>query len=143
MEEEKKTVVEAPKAATASAPVEEKPATNRPTGNPIYEPHGSKSAGRPGDRKFGDHKGRPGERRGGRGGFRREEDEYQDRVVDINKVCRVEMGGKHMRFDRRVGKEWTALLISTRSAVSRWAASICVSTLLSSSAMAKVTTASA
>jgi small subunit ribosomal protein S5 len=102
MEEEKKTVVEAPKAATASAPVEEKPATNRPTGNPIYEPHGSKSAGRPGDRKFGDHKGRPGERRGGRGGFRREEDEYQDRVVDINKVCRVEMGGKHMRFDALV-----------------------------------------
>ena len=67
MEEEKK-VVEAPKAETAA------PATttaNRPSGNPSYEPHGSKSAGRPGDRKFGDHKGRPGERRGGRGGFRR------------------------------------------------------------------------
>lgn len=98
MEEEKK-VVEAPKAETAA------PATttaNRPSGNPSYEPHGSKSAGRPGDRKFGDHKGRPGERRGGRGGFRREEDEYQDRVVDINKVCRVEMGGKHLRFDALV-----------------------------------------
>jgi small subunit ribosomal protein S5 len=62
----------------------------------------ARSAGRPGDRKFGDHKGRPGERRGGRGGFRSEEDEYQDRVVDINRICRVEMGGKHIRFDALV-----------------------------------------
>jgi small subunit ribosomal protein S5 len=101
MEEEKK-VVEAPKAETAAPATNSANTSNRPSGNPVYEPHGSKSAGRPGDRKFGDHKGRPGERRGGRGGYRREEDEYQDRVVDINKVCRVEMGGKHMRFDALV-----------------------------------------
>lgn len=71
-------------------------------GNPSYEPHGSKSASRPGDRKFGDHRGRPGERRGGRGGFRRQEDEYQDRVVDINRVSRTEQGGRHIRFDALV-----------------------------------------
>lgn len=104
MEETKKPVEQTSAAASvASTPktVEAKPAVNaaRPAGSSSYEPHGSKSAGRPGDRKFGNHNGRPGERRGGRGGFRREEDEYQDRVVDINRICRVEMGGKHIRFD--------------------------------------------
>ena len=55
-----------------SAPVEngEQPSQDRrPTGNPNYEPRGSRAAARPGDRKYGDRKGRPGERRGGRGGF--------------------------------------------------------------------------
>ncbi len=106
MEDTKKPVsapvsapVKAAETHEASAPV----SANKPhTGNPGYEPHGSQSASRPGDRKFGDHKGRPNERRGGRGGFRREEDEFQDRVVDINRVCRVEMGGKHVRFDALV-----------------------------------------
>jgi len=106
--EDTKKVVEAAK--PVSAPVASTPkndavpsASNaRPVAPVGYEPHGSKSAGRPGDRKFGNHNGRPGERRGGRGGFRREEDEYQDRVVDINRVCRVEMGGKHIRFDALV-----------------------------------------
>ncbi|MCQ2799597.1 MAG: 30S ribosomal protein S5 [Bacilli bacterium] len=50
----------------------------------------------------GDHRGgRPGERRGGRP-FRREEDDFNDRVVAINKVTKVVMGGKHMRFDALV-----------------------------------------
>lgn len=76
----------------------------RPTGNPDYEPHGARSSARPGDRKFGDHKGRPSERRGGRGGFRgqRPVDEYLDRVVSINRISRTQQGGKTMRFDALV-----------------------------------------
>lgn len=77
-------------------------AKRNPTGNPEREPAGSRTSDRPGSRKFGDHRGRPGERRGGRGGFRREEDDFNDRVVDINKVTKVVMGGKHMRFDALV-----------------------------------------
>lgn len=103
MEENKtvETVVTAPKAAEApKAPAMNSPAPR--SGNPHYEPHGSASSSRPGDRKFGDHKGRPGERRGGRGGFRREDSEYQDRVVDINRISRTEQGGKHIRFDALV-----------------------------------------
>ncbi len=37
------------------------------------------------------------DRRGGRG-FRRDQDPYQEEVVDINKVTKVVKGGKHMRF---------------------------------------------
>ena len=77
-------------------------AKRNPTGNPEREPAGSRTSDRPGSRKFGDHRGRPGERRGGRGGFRREEDDFNDRVVNINKVTKVVMGGKHMRFDALV-----------------------------------------
>ena len=77
-------------------------AKRNPTGNPEREPVGSRAGDRPGSRKFGDHRGRPGERRGGRGGFRREEDDFNDRVVNINKVTKVVMGGKHMRFDALV-----------------------------------------
>ncbi len=95
MEEEKKTGE-----ATAVASSEAKPAPR--TGNRNYEPHGSYGAGRPGDRKYGDHKGRPGERRGGRGGFRRDDDEFKDRVVDINRVSKTVSGGKHTRFDALV-----------------------------------------
>lgn len=98
MEEEKKVVAGENTSAKAENPTPAAPKT----GNRNYEPHGSYSAARPGDRKFGDRKGRPGERRGGRGGFRREEDEYQDRVVNINRVCRVVQGGKHVRFDALV-----------------------------------------
>jgi small subunit ribosomal protein S5 len=90
----------APKAEEAKSAAPK--AANGQNGNPGYEPHGNRSAARPGDRKFGGHNGRPGERRGGRGGFRRDEDEFQDRVVDINRICRVEMGGKHIRFDALV-----------------------------------------
>lgn len=97
MEENKEVAVKTAENQPANAPAEKKM-----TGNPGYEPHGSRYAERPGSRKYGDRKGRPGERRGGRGGFRREADEYQDRVVDINKVTRVEKGGKHMRFDALV-----------------------------------------
>ncbi len=96
--EENKVVASAPEA-------QKEESTNKAhhTGNPQYEPHGSLSAGRPGDRKFGDRKGRPGERRGGRGGFRRPvDDEYTDRVVNINRISRTEQGGKHMRFDALV-----------------------------------------
>lgn len=93
---EEKTVMTPAQAGSAS----EKPA--RPTGNPGYEPRGARSAARPGDRKFGDRKGKPGERRGGRGGYRREDDGYQDRVVNINRISRTESGGKHMRFDALV-----------------------------------------
>lgn len=70
-----------------------------------FEPHGSASAPRPGDRKFGDHKGRPAERRGGRGGFRgarRPEDEYLERVVAINRISKTVQGGKHTRFSALV-----------------------------------------
>ncbi len=88
------TETPAPKAEETSKP--------RPSGNPNYEPRGSRAAARPGDRKYGDRRGRPSERRGGRGGFRREEDSYQDRVVDINRISRTESGGKHMRFDTLV-----------------------------------------
>jgi len=64
-----------------------------------YEPHGSMSAPRPGDRKAGDHKGRPSERRGGRGGFRGDNSkDYEERVVAINRISKTVTGGKHMRF---------------------------------------------
>ena len=117
MEEQKKVVAEAPKAeAKPEAPKAEAPkaaapaANNQPNkfgfhGNGTrggFEPHGSQSAGRPGDRKFGDHKGRPGERRGGRGGFRNEDKEYEERVVDINRVSKTVQGGKHIRFSALV-----------------------------------------
>lgn len=114
MEETKKVEVadkvNAPKAAgVAPAANSAKPVAPKAAGNSYnqqrgghYEPHGSASAGRPGDRKFGSHMGRPGERRGGRGGFRREDNEYQDRVVDINRISRTEKGGKHIRFDALV-----------------------------------------
>lgn len=94
MEEEKKV----------EAVVEAAPATSEnPTGNPNREPHGSYSAPRNGDRKNPNHRGRPTERRGGRGGFRHgEENEYKDRVVNINRISRTEKGGKHMRFDALV-----------------------------------------
>lgn len=70
-----------------------------------YEPHGSASAPRPGDRKAGDHHGRPSERRGGRGGFRgarRPEDDFQERVVAINRISKTVAGGKHVRFSALV-----------------------------------------
>lgn len=77
-----------------TAPVaEEKPA--EPRG---YEPHGSASAPRPGDRKDGSHRGRPSERRGGRGGFRHDTDGLEERVVAINRVSKTVQGGKHVRF---------------------------------------------
>lgn len=101
-EEEKKIV--APEA------VEEKPA--EPQENPAegqekparggYEPHGSASAPRPGDRKGGDRKGRPSERRGGRGGFQRNTDDYEERVVHINRISKTVQGGKHVRFSALV-----------------------------------------
>ena len=80
------------------------PSENKPAARSgrSYEPHGSYSAGRPGDRKYGDHKGRPGERRGGRGGYRRDDDEFKDRVVEINRVSKTVSGGKHVRFDALV-----------------------------------------
>ena len=63
-----------------------------------YEPHGSVAAPRPGDRKNGEQRGRPSERRGGRGGFRGERDEYLERVVNINRISKTVQGGKHVRF---------------------------------------------
>ncbi len=86
MEEEIKTNAPAPEAG-------EQPAQERG-----LEPHGSVSAPRPGDRKDGSHRGRPSERRGGRGGFRREGDDYLERVVAINRVSKTVQGGKHVRF---------------------------------------------
>ena len=62
------------------------------------EPHGSASAPRPGDRKYGNHKGRPSERRGGRGGLRRNLDNYSERVVAINRIAKTTKGGKNVRF---------------------------------------------
>ena len=78
-----------------AAPAEEKPAPEQQGG---YEPHGSQAAPRPGDRKDGSHRGRPSERRGGRGGFRREGDDLLERVVAINRVSKTVQGGKHVRF---------------------------------------------
>jgi small subunit ribosomal protein S5 len=94
--------MEETKKVEATTTVAAAPKAGVKTGNPHFEPHGSASSPRPGDRKFGDHKGRPNERRGGRGGFHREENEYQDRVVNINRVSRTEQGGKHIRFDALV-----------------------------------------
>jgi small subunit ribosomal protein S5 len=104
MEEQKKVAAPVQTEAKTGASVSEganKPAAAH-SGNRNFEQHGSASSSRPGDRKFGDHKGRPGERRGGRGGFHRDELEYEERVVDINRVARVVQGGKHIRFDALV-----------------------------------------
>ena len=82
---------------TPAATEEEAPQTERaPRGG--YEPHGSAAAPRPGDRKNPEHRGRPSERRGGRGGFRREGDDLQERVVHINRISKTVQGGKHVRF---------------------------------------------
>ena len=89
MEEEK---VNTPAATEEEAAKQER----QPRGG--YEPHGSAAAPRPGDRKNGEHRGRPSERRGGRGGFRREGDDLQERVVNINRISKTVQGGKHVRF---------------------------------------------
>ena len=97
MAEEEKKVVAAGEASEAK-PAEGEQAQRRQGG---YEPHGSASAPRPGDRKFGNHRGRPSERRGGRGGFRRSnEPEYLERVVAINRISKTTAGGKNMRFTK-------------------------------------------
>ena len=86
----------------APAAAEQKPAEGqKSTRGPRqgYEPHGSQSAARPGDRKFGNHRGRPSERRGG---FRRQEPEYLERVVQINRVSKTTQGGKNVRFSALV-----------------------------------------
>ncbi|MDY2913383.1 MAG: 30S ribosomal protein S5 [Candidatus Enteromonas sp.] len=71
--------------------------TSAPKGG--LEPHGSAAAPRPGDRKDGSHRGRPSERRGGRGGFRNGNDDgMTERVVAINRVSKTVQGGKHIRF---------------------------------------------
>lgn len=95
MEEENKIVAE----EVASEPTVSEEETNETRGN---EPHGSVSASRPGDRKYGNHKGRPSERRGGRGGFRKNTDDFQERVVAINRISKTVQGGKHMRFSALV-----------------------------------------
>ncbi len=92
MEEENMIVAE-------EAPVEEAPASEAAAeDNRGYEPHGSASAPRPGDRKYGNRKGRPSERRQGRGGFRAKTDDYLERVVHINRISKTTQGGKNMRF---------------------------------------------
>ena len=96
MEEENKIVAEE---EVASEPTVSEEETNETRGN---EPHGSVSASRPGDRKYGNHKGRPSERRGGRGGFRKNTDDLQERVVAINRISKTVQGGKHMRFSALV-----------------------------------------
>lgn len=80
------------------------PVAEKKTGNPEYEAQGSASAPRPGDRKYGNHRGKPSERRGGRGGAHRRpvDDEYQDRVVNLNRISKTNKGGKTMRFDALV-----------------------------------------
>ena len=97
MEEEKK-IAAAPEAE--AKPAEEAQENQAPRRG--YEPHGSASAPRPGDRKGGDHKGRPSERRGGRGGFQRNTDDYAERVVHINRISKTVQGGKHVRFSALV-----------------------------------------
>lgn len=78
-------------------------AKEAPAKKPGYEPHGSQGAPRPGDRKFGNHRGKPSERRGGRGGFRgKPEDDYLERVVAINRISKTVQGGKHVRFSALV-----------------------------------------
>ena len=96
-EEEKKVI--APESTGEAKPSEE----HAPRHQGGYEAHGSQSAPRPGDRKFGNHKGRPSERRGGRGGNRRSnEPEYLERVVSINRISKTTAGGKNMRFSALV-----------------------------------------
>jgi len=80
--------------APVAEPTEEAPAQQQGG----YEPHGSVAAPRPGDRKDASRRGRPSERRGGRGGFRREGDDLLERVVAINRVSKTVQGGKHVRF---------------------------------------------
>jgi len=100
MEEENK--IPAP-VAEENKPAEETPASEEnPAPRGGYEPHGSAAAPRPGDRKGGDKRGRPSERRQGRGGFRREADEYEERVVHINRISKTVQGGKHVRFSALV-----------------------------------------
>lgn len=79
---------------TPATPVEEAPQGERQG----REPHGSAGAPRPGDRKNPEHRGRPSERRQGRGGFRHEGDELEERVVNINRISKTVQGGKHVRF---------------------------------------------
>lgn len=86
MEEEKKIAIEAPKAeAKVEANPEVAPKEDRPHGN---RPHGKD--GRPhGDRR--DHR-RPKE----------EVKEYEEVVVDINRISKTVKGGRRMRFSALV-----------------------------------------
>ena len=88
MEEENKVI--AAEETVAEAPVQE-------AGN---EPHGSASAPRNNDRKDAGARKRPGERRGGRGGFRQNphDDGMAERVVAINRVSKTTKGSKNVRF---------------------------------------------
>ena len=89
MEEENKVIPAEEQAPAQPSPEDE---------NRGLEPHGSASAPRPGDRKYGSRKGRPPERRQGRGGFRQHTDEYLERVVHINRISKTTQGGKNVRF---------------------------------------------
>lgn len=97
MEEEIKTETVAEE--TPATPVE---AAETPAPRGGYEPHGSQAAPRPGDRKYGDRKGRPSERRGGRGGFRDRGDDLLERVVSINRISKTTKGSKNVRFSALV-----------------------------------------
>ena len=94
MEEENLNTPVAEEETPAAEPTE----TTENTERQGREPHGSASAPRPGDRKNPEHRGRPSERRQGRGGFRREGDDLQEKVVNINRISKTVQGGKHMRF---------------------------------------------
>jgi len=99
MEEEKKVASAQVKADRPSPAGENGGAASHGVSQQGFEPHGSQAAPRPGDRKYGNHRGRPGERRGGRGGFRRgQQSEYLERVVAINRVSKTVQGGRHIRF---------------------------------------------
>ena len=93
--EEKK--VEAPKA--------EQPKVEKKVEAPKAEakPTDKKVEGKPGDKKF---EGKPGDKKGGRRDHRRprreEVKEYEERVVEINRISKTVQGGRHMRFSALV-----------------------------------------
>lgn len=66
---------------------------------PAPKAAGDKAAAGRANRGFHSGNGRPqGGRNQGHGARGREADPFQDQVVSINKVTKVEKGGKHMRF---------------------------------------------
>lgn len=69
--------------------------TKKPEDKKVDQPSAKKS-NRPSDRKKNDR--RPGGRRGGRGRSPKEQDEFDQVMIDLARVTRVMAGGKRMRF---------------------------------------------
>lgn len=95
-DENKAQEPKAPVSAASEAPKKEASQAKAVSGShPQGFNHNNGNRGN-GGRSFGGGFGRRDNNR--RGNFRRQQDPYADEVIDINKIAKVEVGGKHIRF---------------------------------------------